>query len=170
MVEIFNAFISIGTIILALATVVGIVLLVSKKNPISRWISSNAMMIGFVVALGAVVGSLIYSNIIGYPPCILCWYQRIAIFPLPILFLIGHIKKDRNLALAALILSGYGLVVNIYHNFIDWGGSEFISCGAGPSCLQRFVAEFGFVTIPLMSGVILFSALVVSIFALQKKN
>ena len=40
----------------------------------------------FLIALAATLGALFIGEVLGQTPCTLCWYQRIAMFPLvPIL-------------------------------------------------------------------------------------
>ena len=108
----------------------------------------------FIIVLGAFFGSLFYSEIAGFPPCSLCWYQRIFIYPQIILLGGALIWRDRSIARYVLPLSIIGGIVALYNSYLQYGGSTFISCGTDPSainCAQRLVFEFGYITLPLMS-------------------
>ena len=122
----------------------------------------------WTVALVAMLGSLYFSNVKGFPPCVLCWYQRICIYPLVLILLVGILRKDTKIASYVLPLSIIGLCISIYHNLLYYNIiPESISpCMTGVSCTTKFIEYFGFVTIPLLS----FTALLlitVSMFAYQ---
>ncbi len=105
------------------------------------------------VSLIAVLGSLYFSDIRAFAPCVLCWYQRIAMYPLVPILAVGIARQDRAVHWYVLPLSILGLLVSLYHNFLYYGLlPEAISpCVAGVPCTTRFVAYFGFVGIPLLS-------------------
>ncbi len=149
-----NLLAAIGTLTIgSVAVVAAITHAFNRKIPHATLdkASSWLIWIGFGIAFAGVVVSLLYSNYIGYPPCYLCWWHRITIYPQLLLYGVAMVTRDRNVFRYTLALSLVGLVVAGYHNYIDWGGTEFINCDAAVSCTQRFVSEFGFVTIPLMS-------------------
>lgn len=104
-------------------------------------------------ALVATSGSLFLSEVLGYPPCILCWYQRIAMYPLVIVLAVGILRRDRNIHLYVLPLSVIGLAIALYHNLLYVGiiPEAASVCRAGISCTTRFFEWFGFVTIPFLS-------------------
>lgn len=109
--------------------------------------------IAFVLSLIAVLGSLYFSEIAQYPPCVLCWYQRTVMYPLPILFAVAILRKDDSVRHYALPLIAIGLLIAMYHNLLYYGvlpEAEF-TCKEGISCTTKFVEYFGFLTIPLMS-------------------
>lgn len=118
----------------------------------------------FIFSFGAIVGSLYFSGVLNYPPCTLCWWARIFIYPTAIISLIGIIRKDFSVHIYNLFLSGLALIVTGYHTYITFGGNELITCGTSGSCLARYVMEFGFVTIPTMA---LFVALFIFINSLK---
>lgn len=111
--------------------------------------------VAWAQALGATVGSIFMSRVLNFPPCELCWYQRIFMFPLVIIIAVGILKKDKNMVLYALPLSAIGLAISIYHNLLYYGIiPETISpCTLGVSCIQKQLDLFGFITIPLLSFV-----------------
>lgn len=120
-----------------------------------RFLSKNARIFAFIVALTATLGSLFYSEILGYEPCKLCWYQRILMYPQVILFAIGIIKDDRkNLPNYSSGLSVTGAIIATYHYYLQRGGNPLVPCstvGYSVSCTQRFSMEYGYITIPVMS-------------------
>ena len=107
----------------------------------------------FVIALAATLGSLFASEVLGYPPCVLCWYQRIAMYPLTLIFFVALWSGDRRHARYSLPLCVLGAALAAYHNLLYYGViPESISpCREGVSCTTRQVELLGFVTIPLMS-------------------
>lgn len=121
------------------------------KNGFSRWVGKHSLMLGFLTALVAVVGSLFYSNGVGFEPCYLCWWQRIAIYPLLPILAVALFKKDRGVFRYVLPLSIIGVVLSIYHSYVQWGGSPLIPCDATASCSKLYVYAFGYITIPTMS-------------------
>lgn len=113
-------------------------------------------LIPFVIwiqALLAMLGSLFFSEIWKLPPCTLCWYQRIFMYPLVFIIPVAIIKKDKNLPFFVLPLSIVGLVISIFHNLLYYGiiSESQAPCITGVSCTTKFFEWFGFVTIPLLS-------------------
>lgn len=112
------------------------------------------LLIIWTQALLATVGSLFYSEVMGYIPCELCWYQRILMYPLILIYGIAIFKKDLQIALPGIFLSGIGMFVSVYHYalqkvpaFQNAGGF----CGDVP-CNLQYVNYFGFITIPFLAG------------------
>ena len=115
----------------------------------------NALLLSFLVALYAVIGSLFFSDIMGYPPCKFCWFQRIFIYPQALILLVALFKKDKSVLLYTFWLSIAGGLIAAYHYAVqNFGISPSIPCsvsGQGPSCDGVFVKEFRYVTIPMMA-------------------
>ncbi|PAV29282.1 disulfide bond formation protein B [Virgibacillus profundi] len=116
--------------------------------------AENLLMLIWAQSFIALAGSLFYSEVMGYVPCELCWYQRILMYPLVIIYGMAAIKKEISIALPGLILSGIGMVVSTYHYLVqklpalqEAGGS----CGLVP-CNFQYVNYFGFITIPFLAG------------------
>ena len=82
---------------------------------------SNRLYLAWVVALVATLGSLYLSEVRGYQPCILCWYQRIAMYPLSLLLGIAAFRDDLDIRRYAMPLAGIGLLTSLYQNAEDWG-------------------------------------------------
>ena len=149
-----NIIAAVGTLSIGAIALVALITHAFNRNiphPVLDPASKHLEWIGLFIALSGTIVSLLYSGYIGYPPCQLCWWQRIAIYPQVLMYAVALITRDRNVFRYALVLSLVGLVVSLYHNYIDWGGGELFVCDAAVSCTQRFVSTFGFVTIPLMS-------------------
>jgi disulfide bond formation protein DsbB len=109
--------------------------------------------LAFGAALIATLGSLYYSEIRGFIPCTLCWYQRILMYPLVLVTLVGILTRDARLPYYVLPLSVVGLGLSTYHYLIQLGIIErTAACAVGVPCNARYVNYFGFVTIPLMAA------------------
>ncbi len=111
------------------------------------------LYLAWTQALVATLGSLFFSEILKYPPCVLCWYQRICIYPLVAIIPVGIIKKDKNLPFYVLPLSLVGLAISFFHNLLyyKWIPDTLAPCVNGTSCTTKFIEWFGFVTIPLLA-------------------
>lgn len=124
----------------------------------------------WIVALAASIGSLFFSEVMEFVPCSLCWYQRIFMYPLSLLFLIGFFKEDKNILGYGLSLSIPGFIIALYHNLLVW---EIIPesaspCTQGIPCNAIYIDWLGFITIPFMS-LIAFSLLII-LFLVEYKN
>lgn len=164
----FDTILAIGSIALLIGLVVMVVAWLTE-NPIADWVSNNSHIILRVIFLGAAVGSLIYSNYFGYEPCLLCWYQRIFIFPTAILLFTDDIRKSALLQRQVLLLTGAGFLIALFHNYLTiFPDSGIEACGtSGVSCLNQYVFQFGFVTIPLMSAIILLSGILITVLTMR---
>lgn len=104
--------------------------------------------------MAAVVGSLVYSNIVGFPPCDLCWYQRLFLYPQAIIVLMAMFRKNKTIIDYLVPLSILGGVVALYQSIIQWGFSfgSILNCTAiGGECAKVYVREYSYITIPFMS-------------------
>jgi disulfide bond formation protein DsbB len=112
-----------------------------------------ALWLAWVVATVTTLGSLYYSEVQDYVPCVLCWYQRIAIYPLAVLLGIAAVRRDVSIRLYVIVQAAIGAVIALYNSWIQWfppeGGSAF--CTLEAPCTQRYVYEFGFVSMPFMA-------------------
>lgn len=162
--EQLNFFASLGTIIGQIFIFLVIVLWLSvklEKSPIKKTaehalsaLASQGLVFGFLVALTSTVVSLIYSDIIGYEPCKLCWVQRIFLYPQVIILGLALWKKTKDSEVYCLALSVIGGVIAAYHFYgQSFNPNALPACdfAGGASCAIRFFVEFGYVTIPMMS-------------------
>lgn len=124
-----------------------------KGNAITNWIGRNGMLFAFIVTAIAVLGSLSYSDILGFEPCKLCWFQRILMYPQLIILGIGMRIKDRSAALYCLVLSMIGMAVAWYHYLMQLGfvPATCSTVGYSVSCAKVFTMHFGYITIPMMA-------------------
>jgi len=125
-----------------------------KSEPIeNRQSSDNLLYLAWIVALIAAVGSLFFSEVMDLPPCILCWYQRIAMYPLVVIIGIGIVTRDRRMKNYALPVCLIGLAISIYHNLLYYEliPESIAPCVEGISCTSRQIEWLGFITIPLMA-------------------
>ncbi|HVK62697.1 MAG TPA: disulfide bond formation protein B [Bdellovibrionales bacterium] len=111
------------------------------------------LRISFLVALAGTAGSLFLGEVMKFPPCTLCWYQRICLYPLVVVFGVGMWFEDDTYKRYSLPLTILGLAIAAYHNLLYYGIiPESISpCTQGVSCTTKQLELFGFITIPLMS-------------------
>jgi disulfide bond formation protein DsbB/mono/diheme cytochrome c family protein len=135
---------------------------------VSAWLNRNSMYIALLAAWIAMCGSLYFSEVRGYAPCVLCWYQRILMYPLTILIAVGLLRRDANLPYYVLPFSLFGLGMSTYHYLLEktdlFAGSA--ACAQGVSCTTQWINWFGFVTIPFLALVAFLVITVMSIVAL----
>ena len=136
---------------------IGIVIavLVSRgrdDNPLAALKGSTLWLAGGV-AIIATAGSLYLSESVGLIPCKLCWYQRIAMYPLAVILPIAAYRRDGMTRLPAAVLATIGAGIALYHRTLQWFPSlDTGSCSiTGPSCSSPLIKMFGFVTIPYMA-------------------
>jgi disulfide bond formation protein DsbB len=100
-------------------------------------------------ALIATMGSLFFSEVMQLPPCVLCWYQRIAMYPLVAILTVGILARDSHVKRYLLPLALVGLTIAIYHNLLYYGilPENIAPCTAGVSCTSRQIEWLGFITI-----------------------
>ncbi len=135
------------------------------------FLRKNIVYIAFAQALVATLGSLYFSEIEHLVPCVLCWYQRILMYPLVVLLAVGILKKDAHLPYYVLPLSVSGFLIALYHYLLQLGviPESAAPCIAGISCASRLVQWFGFITIPFLS-LVAFAVITVSmVFFIKQK-
>lgn len=114
---------------------------------------ANLAYAAWVQALIAMGGSLYLSEVMRFPPCSLCWYQRILMYPLVVIIPVGILLRDMRLRFYVLPISILGTMIAIYHNLLTYGiiKEDLVPCSMGISCTTRWIDWFGFITIPLLS-------------------
>ena len=107
----------------------------------------------WLIALAATLGALFLGEVMGRTPCVLCWYQRIAMFPLVAILAAGLLPLDFSVIRYALPLAVAGWAVALYHCLLYWGvvPTNLVPCGQGASCTDAQMQLAGFVTMPLLS-------------------
>lgn len=111
------------------------------------------LFLAWLLALLATAGALFLGEVMGKTPCVLCWYQRVAMFPLVLVLGVGVLASDAHSARYALPLAGAGWGIAAYHLLVFWGvvSEGLVPCGKGGSCADADVQVAGAVPIPLLS-------------------
>lgn len=125
----------------------------TTENNTTGYRSGWLLVAAWVIALAGTAGSLFFSEVMGYPPCSLCWYQRIALYPVVAVIAVGVWLADRRSAIYAMPLAVAGLAAAAYHNLLYYGviPTELQPCSEGTPCTAVQLELLGFITIPLMS-------------------
>lgn len=166
MITALQNFIPYGVVALQIAGVILLLALVfDVKGKLVAWVGENAVTLAFLATLGAVSGSLFYSNVIGFEPCILCWWQRIFMYPQVILFSVAVWKKRADIFLYSLPLSVIGTGIAIYQIILPYLEKYGVVCvtTSGVSCTKLYVFAFGYITIPVMSLTVFFVLILLAV-------
>jgi disulfide bond formation protein DsbB len=146
-----------GQAVLAIVLGAGALRLAGVGGPLA-WIRDvlwgYELWAAFVVAAIATVGSLFFSEVADFPPCELCWFQRIFMYPLAIVALLPAVASDYRVARYLLPLPLLGAGVSVYHILVENGVvKETQSCQASApgGCAVKWVDELGYVTIPTLA-------------------
>lgn len=124
----------------------------SWGREVVAWIGKRSIALGFLVALASMTGSLFYSEIVGFPPCVLCWWQRVFLYPQVILFGMALWKKRSDVFVFSVPLVLLSTIVSFYHQYVYMGGQSLLPCTAlGGACSKIYVMAYGYITIPMMS-------------------
>lgn len=117
----------------------------------SNW---TLIFVCWLLACVSTLGSLFLSEVMGYVPCILCWYQRIFMYPLVLILPAGLFPFDRNVVRYAAPLSAVGTLLAVFHLLLVAGyiPESIKPCVRGIPCSEVQVQWFGFLTIPLLSA------------------
>lgn len=154
-------------------------LLLNLKYPkifvaILNFFKKSALSLALFVALLATSGSLFFSEIAKYEPCKLCWEQRIFMYPQVILLFIALWKKDYAVSKYIIPLSAIGAFIAAYHYRIFFttkiAASGVCTASGGASCVARYVFEFGYVNIPMMSLTAFVLIIIMAFFWSKNKN
>lgn len=172
------------TSLCALVAGVGAILLVVARLLAPSWplaarlgaaVSSASAPLTLVVAGGAMLGSLYFSEYAHYTPCRLCWFQRIAMYPIAVVALVALVRRDRGSRWYMLPMAVVGAGISTWHYLVEWYPKlEGDSCGlVGPSCSDLWFRRFGFVSLAFMAlcgfvAIIVFNT--VSFRAVQRKE
>ena len=128
---------------------------VAQEVTINRFTSAQKayVLIALAAALLATLGSLYLSEILKFIPCTLCWYQRILMYPLSLILLIGFLRRDKDVFFYVMPFSILGTGVSTYHYLLqktDIFGSSAV-CNTGIPCTTTWINIFGFITIPFLA-------------------
>lgn len=140
---------TIGIVVLRIAAAAGS----DGAARLGAMISEEGVHLAFIVAAASTLGSLYFSEVAEFVPCRLCWFQRIAMYPLSVVLLVGAIRRDAAVRWYAGPLAVIGAIIAGYHTLIEWRPElDTGTCDlSGPSCTAVWFREFGFVSLALMS-------------------
>lgn len=138
-------------------------------STISAWLDRNSLYIALLAAWVAMSGSLYFSEVAGYIPCVLCWYQRILMYPLTLILAIGLLRKDINLPFLVLPFSVLGLGVSTYHYLLEKTDifDATATCQVSAPCTTAWINWFGFITIPFLALVGFLTITIMTVIALH---
>jgi disulfide bond formation protein DsbB len=148
--------------VLALLANVGVVVVFVSLVLRSRWrrarrllvsVRPLALFLAWLVAAVAMMGSLYFSEVANYEPCKLCWYQRIAMYPMVVILAIAVATRDYAVKRYVVPIALIGSVISTYHYLIEWypnlEGDG--TCSAAVPCTFVWFRRFGFVSLPYMA-------------------
>ena len=172
-----NYLISLGMLLMNIATVFLVVVYfradrVPGGGDITEFLKKWGIQLAFLVSAAATGVSLYYSEVLGFPPCSLCWFQRIFQFPLTALLALASWKRDVEISIYVILLAALGLIPALYQHVMQVANLGTLPCpagsGVGADCAQRLVFEFGFMTMPWWA-VSLFAFVIVLMFFVRRK-
>ncbi len=156
-----NKILALGTIglqVVILIISINLIFFRRLENKFLQFFKKFTFIFGFLIALGAVLVSLFYSEIIGYPACTLCWWQRIFLYPQLILFSLALFRKRFDILEASFVFAILGSLTSVYHIYVENGGTRGLACATiDPSsttqisCAFRYIYEFGYISMPVMA-------------------
>ena len=122
----------------------------AAQSPGPGW---GLVFAAWLVACVSTLGALFLSEVMGIAPCVLCWYQRICMFPLVLILAAGLLPYDRRVVRYALPLALAGWLIALFHLLLAAGTipESARPCTQGVPCTGEQIAWFGFVTVPLLS-------------------
>lgn len=171
-IQTLNHLLAWGGVVLMFATI-ALIIDLRTKRVFFRHIQRLGLHIAFKTALIASALTLIYSELFGVVPCGFCWMERVLLYPQVLILATALYLKDRLVARYGIVLSGAGLLLSLYHHYIQMGGSQFIKCpaaGAGADCAKRFIFEFNFITFPLLAAIIFAFLIVLYVYILKTRQ
>lgn len=113
----------------------------------------NSLLLIWIVSLVATLGSLYFSEIKGYEPCEMCWYQRILMYPIFLITTVAYIQKNARIALTTAVFACIGGSISLYHYGIQkltFLQDTAPACGL-VSCTGQYINWLGFITIPFLA-------------------
>jgi disulfide bond formation protein DsbB len=114
---------------------------------------NNILYLCLLISLAATTGSLYFSEVLRLPPCDLCWYQRIFMYPLVLIFTVAIVKRDHKIHDYVLPIALIGTMYAFYHVLLQESiiTEDITRCLSGVPCTDESNRIIGFITIPLLS-------------------
>lgn len=138
---------------------------INSLDPRPNTTAWTLLFIAWLIAAVATLGALFLGEVMSLPICVLCWYQRIFMFPLALILPFGLFPYDRKVIRYALPLAVPGWLVAVYHQLLIVGviPESIKPCTQGIPCKEQVIQWFGFVTIPMLA-IAAFSTIIVLLF------
>ena len=150
MVPIVVRALAVLAVVAVVVSVAGSALLTTRRVP--AWLREDvALPFAAAVAWVATLGSLYLSEVAGFVPCTLCWYQRIAMYPLAVVLTVAALRRDVEVWRTVCPIAAIGGAVSVWHIAIERNPSLGGACDPAAPCALKWVEEFGFLTIPTMA-------------------
>jgi disulfide bond formation protein DsbB len=139
----------------------------SEQRSKANW---TVLFICWLLVSLSTTGSIFFSSVMEFAPCVLCWYQRICLFPLVLILGAGLLSFDKNVVKYSLPLAIAGWLTALYHSLLYSGiiPESIQPCSQGVSCTEEYIDLFGFITIPMLS-LLSFSAIIGLLLILQRR-
>ena len=171
--ELFSAILALATLAGGIITLAALVFEKSMSWA-GGWLTqvrASGLWIICMITTGAMVGSLYFSEIVGFAPCKLCWYQRIAMFSIAIISFAAALRNDKNIARYTIVLAPLGLIVSTYHYLLEWFPTlETNVCSLDVPCTAVWFRELGFVTLCFMAGCAFITVIAVSLAIMREQK
>jgi disulfide bond formation protein DsbB len=106
-----------------------------------------------ILALVATLGSLFFSEVMAIPVCKLCWYQRLALYPLVVILAFGLFPFEPRMLRTAAVFVACGWLIGLFQLLVIAGliPENLQPCVQGIPCSDTHIALFGFLNIPTLS-------------------
>ena len=171
--ELFSAILALATLAGGIVTLAALVFEKSMSWA-GGWLTqvrASGLWIICMITTGAMVGSLYFSEKVGFAPCKLCWYQRIAMYSIAIISFVAALRNDKNIARYTIVLAPLGLMVSTYHYLLEWFPTlETNVCSLDVPCTAVWFRELGFVTLCFMAGCAFITVIAVSLAIIREQK
>ncbi|MFV0480400.1 MAG: disulfide oxidoreductase [Campylobacteraceae bacterium] len=140
------------------------------NKPLSQG-SWYLLFFAWIVSLVATAGSLFLSDVLGFPPCTMCWYQRICMYPLLFILIVGLLRKDKASIYYSAPILIIGWLWSFYHTLLifDIIKEDMTPCSMGVPCSVKYLNWFGFIDIPLLA-LVAFTIIAITFILILKKE
>lgn len=137
--------------LLTLGFIVALAVMLIRRRVPSFIRDDIALPLATMIATVTTAGSLFFSEVANYTPCILCWYQRIAMYPLVVICGVAALRRDQEVWRTVLPLAGIGASISTWHIMIELRPALGGMCDPQAPCALKWINEFGFLTLPTMA-------------------
>ena len=171
--ELFSAILALATLAGGIVTLAAVVFekRTTWASAVLTQVRASGLWIICMITTGAMVGSLYFSENVGFAPCKLCWYQRIAMYGIAIISFVAALRNDKNIARYTIVLAPLGLIVSTYHYLLEWFPTlETSVCSLDVPCTAVWFRELGFVTLCFMAGCAFITVIAVSLAIMREPN